>query len=183
MELPEWCPVKVISFYMNEQTERAALVLAHSLQRYGMEHDFESVPDQGSYQKNRQHVPSWILWKLLEDSSQSVTWLNTTASIRSDPVLLKNQDCDLGVFYIGGAYWAKTLYVKNSEPARKTIRRWADLNLEYPDRISCENFTQAIEETKPSLSLLPPAYSWLEESFPKTFKGVEPVILHPIGGL
>ena len=183
MELPEWCPVKVISFWMNEQTERAALTLAHDLQRFWLEHDFESIPDQGSYQKNRQHVPSWILWKLMDDPSQDVLWLNATARVLSDPVLLKKPDGDMAVFFIGGAYWAKTLYVRNCDASRKTLRRWADLNLEFPDRISCENFTQAIEEIKPTLTLLPPSYSWVEESFPQTYKGQRPVILHPIGGL
>lgn len=175
--------MKVISFFMNEQTERAALALAHQIDELGWEHDFESVPDHGSYQANRQHVPSWILWKLLEGPSEPMLWLNSTAVIKSEPVLLKNPVGDFAVFTVGKAYWAKTLYVNNSDRARAVVRRWADLNLEYPDRISCENFTQAIEEIKPVMTLLPPSYSWLEESFPKTYPSQKPVILHPIGGL
>ena len=175
--------MKVISFYMNEQTERAAFSLAKACDRFGLVHEFESVPDHGSFQANRQHVPSWILWKLMDDPEQSVTWINSTATLLEDPILLKNPIGDFGVFKIGSAYWAKTLYVRNCDASRKTLRRWADLNLEFPDRISCENFTQAIEEVKPILTILPPTYTWLDETFPKTYGKLKPVIAHPIGGL
>lgn len=175
--------MKWISFHMNEQTERSAVLLAKSLDKLGLSHDFESVPDQGSFAANRQHVPSWILWKLLEDSSQPVVWINPTATIMADPVLLKEPIGDFAVFTMGNAFWAKTLYVKNSDKAREVLRRWANLNLEYAWKVSCENFTQAINEIKPVMTLLPPSYSWIEETFPKTYGKLNPVIQHPLGGL
>lgn len=175
--------MKVISFFMNEQTERSALMLARTLDRYGYAHDFETVPDQGSFHKNRHHVPSWILWKLLDDPEQSVVWINPSATINEDPVLLKDIQTDFGVFQYGPAYWAKTLFVRNSPMARETLRRWANLNNDYDERISCENFTKAIEEIKPNVTLLPPTYSWINESFPKTYGKQKPIITHPIGGM
>ena len=176
--------MKVISFYMNEQTERAAALLAKDLDRLGIAHDFEQVPDRGEYHKNRLHVPSWILWKLLDDPSQNVVWINPSGRVLEDPILLKDPECDLGVFRFGPAYWAKTLFVRNSAPARETLRRWANLNLESDLRISCENLSKAIEELKPKVTLLPPTYSWVEDGFPSTYgKNHKPVITHPMGGM
>lgn len=176
--------MKVISFYMNEQTERAALGLAKSLDGFGYVHDFEKVPDRGDFLKNRQHVPSWILWKLLDEPSQNVIWLNPSATVHDDPILLKEPECDLAVFKFDAAYWAKTLFVRNSTKARETLRLWANLNLESPNAISCVNMTQAIAEVKPTVTLLPPTYSWIADSFPEIYgKHQKPVISHPIGGM
>lgn len=175
--------MKVISFYMNEQTERSSVALARACDRYGLAHEFESVPDHGSYQANRQHVPSWILWKLMDDPEEDVLWINSTGVLVEDPVLVRKPLGDISVYKAGPAYWAKTLYVRNCDASRKTLRRWADLNLEFPEAISCENFTKAMEEIKPVINLLPPTYSWLEESFKQTYRNEKPVILHPIGGL
>jgi hypothetical protein len=174
--------MKVISFYMNEQTERSAQQLARSCDKYGLVHEFESIPDHGSYHLNRLHVPSWILWKLLDNSQEDVIWMNSTATILEDPVLLRKPQGDMAAFKMGPAYWAKTMFVRNCDVSRKTLRRWADLNLEFPDRISCENFSQAVLELKPTVTILPPTYSWLP-TFDKTYKSQKPVILHPMEGL
>jgi hypothetical protein len=108
--------------------------------------------------------------------------MNSTATILEDPVLLRKPQGDMAAFKMGPAYWAKTMFVRNCDVSRKTLRRWADLNLEFPDRISCENFSQAVLELKPTVTILPPTYSWLP-TFDKTYKSQKPVILHPMEGL
>lgn len=170
--------MKVVSFYTSE-TEAAAKELRTSVESLGLVADIEERYIQG-YQSQRHAIPSWLLWKLTQGDGEALLWVNATGRLRSRPIPIEN--VDMAVFKAGDQYWAKTLYVRDTPATHYTLRRWADLNEEKPEAISCANLKQAIEDIQPVLHILSPVYSWVSETFESQYGKQIPVITHTLGG-
>lgn len=112
------------------EAELAGLI--ESLQAHELEHDCEILPSLGSWAANCQRKAEFLLSKL-DEHKRPIVWVDADARIVRDPWELRFVDGDIGFHSLRGReLLTGTLYVNDTEPARRVLRDWSAENATNP---------------------------------------------------
>lgn len=165
-----------------------AAQLRESCEKWGLRYAIEPVPDRGSWLKNVQHKPNWIIDALIA-MRESILWLDADSVVRAPPSMLFGTPVDFACFNwnadpdvrLGAPSLLRatgaTLYFAYSAPALELLLRWARRVHEQPYPIGTDpSLDDAYNLDRPPLRTL-----WLPKSycrFDKQWSDVPPVIDH-----
>lgn len=89
----------VVSFYTSPEYKALAEHMAGSVHKFGLEVEVDEVVTRGSWLKNVQYKPEYMLEKLVENK-RDILWMDADAIMARYPDLFDNFDGDIGVHYL-----------------------------------------------------------------------------------
>jgi hypothetical protein len=172
--------VYVTGFFTNDKYKALAFEMRKSVEAFGFPCVLYDLPDEGKWTANVNLKPKAILYALEAADGDSVLYLDADARMVQKPELIPASDYDVAVYYeskdrpCGGSMWFHSL-----ERCGKLVETWAANVKSSPDSADdWQNFKAALDEHKPKILHLPPAYNYHKPTMRSRFPGAKPVIEH-----
>lgn len=172
-------PLTIISYYTeNTPYEIEVENLRQSLCILGIDNIVSAVPNLGSWQKNTQYKPVFIL-DILNRTEHNLLYVDADAVVRSHPVLFDSCEYDIGVHYRNGKeLLSGTIFLRNCPRTKELMRRWIKCNAENPNKWDQQNLDLSIKKSKDlklKIQNIPPTYCQIFDSMKNCG---DPVIEH-----
>lgn len=127
----------VISFYtVNTPYESEAKNLIQSLDKHGIPHCVEGLPNLHSWEENAKQKPLYIRDKLSSMNDEALVWLDADAVVLCPPPILSQITTDVAFYFKTTGACAKrfggmelitaVMYFANNEWTRDLIDRWIE---------------------------------------------------------
>jgi len=171
--------------YWTEGTgyEEEAKGLAESCEKQKVPFRIESVPNLGSWIRNTQYKPTFLL-EVMEERREPLLWVDADARIQK-PLDLSF----LGDDHDFAAHWKRghellsgTLWFNFTAPAIELLGAWKDACAAHDGsgRGFDQRILNAVVPTVPSLRTykLPPEYTFIFDIMRRELPNVEPIIEH-----
>lgn len=99
--------------------------LVKTLDRFGLEHDVQGIPDRGSWAVNTQQKPPYLLRMREKYPGKPLVWLDADSRVLKSPVLFDDLRCDIAFNLFGGEQLATgTLYFGPGALATGLLVAW-----------------------------------------------------------
>lgn len=175
-----------IAFYtLNTRYEREAARLRASLERLGLPHRIEGVPDRGSWAANVHQTAGFLCRMRDEYPTFPLVYVDADAVVWRRPVLFDHLsasgECDIAVHYRRGRELLNgTLYLAPTDACRRVLndyRRRCEAQPTFKDEQ--QFLRQAIEaDADLRVRMLPASYCFIHDLMKDDLAGDEPVIEH-----
>ena len=177
----------LISYYTKGTGyEKEVIRLIRSAYRWGIEHDIEGIPSLGSWQQNTQFKAKFIKQKMEKHPDRNLLFVDADGCFCARPALLDNmEDVDIAVHYRkrgerpegGEELLSGTLFLRNTEGARRLVDLWIKRNSERPGDWDQRTLEVVVEQNQGiKVGRLPAEYCCIYDKMAKDVP--EPVIEH-----
>ena len=156
--------------------------LIKSLNSFHIPYSIRCIEDQGSWQKNTQFKPRFILGKMKQFHPQPIVYVDVDAIFMHYPMLFDQLNYDIGVHVLNhhpkkpevkrNEMLSGTLYFGNTERSKVLVQRWIDECEKQPDVWDQKILQQVIGS---DFYNLPQEYCTI---FDDLKQPAEPVIVH-----
>lgn len=134
----------IVAYYTkNTLYEKHAQVLKESLEKFNIPHYIHPIDSLGSWQKNTQYKPVFLLEMLDRFPYTDVVYVDCDAVFQSYPVLFDTLDCTIGVHMLDHSKYlhrtkqpellSGTIFLKNSIASRLLLGKWITECNKYPN--------------------------------------------------
>jgi hypothetical protein len=176
-------PIFVAFYTVDTIYEQEAARLRCSLQRLGLDHYLEGVPDAGSWTANTHRTASFTLAMQEKFIGRPVVYLDADAFVWRTPELLLSLDpaqTDIAFHRRRGHELLNgTVWYANNDMSRALCRRHAELCAANPNFRDEQQFLwQAIVDLKPRWVNIPPALCWIHDIMAEDLGDADPIIEH-----
>lgn len=173
----------VIGFYTTDPVYQGAFdLLAMSMERVGMKHDFRAFPPDEW--KNVTDLKPRIILESLEKYKEPVLYLDADAFVHEDlEAYFSQKSCDMAVNFIdrkdgSEQILAGTIYFDYNEKVIEFIKIWMQLLVDFPELHDQQTLQKAVEEFDHELDIfrLSSAFTYIfDKDYPDAQK---PIIEH-----
>lgn len=160
--------------------QREAEGLHDSCERHGVEHRIKEVPNLGSWMKNTQYKPTFLL-EVLEELQKPILWVDADARVQQPfEIPFAEDDYDFAAHWRAGKeLLSGTLWFNYTEPAIMLLRLWKERCGHGRQTLDQRILSECVPEI-PSLRIyrLPPEYTFIFDIMRRALPNVKPIIEH-----
>ena len=176
----------VVAYYTSKYSKEAEK-LKNSLRFWGLRREIHLIGDQGSWQRNTQYKPVFLLKMLDACKPHPIVYVDADATIESYPDWFENLDgctdfsAHLRKKKLGNVeLLSGTIYLANNQKTRNFLKHWMKVNEQHPDLWDQKNLHTALlehpKEEKLKFTEMPSEYCTIFDAMPEA--GDSPVITH-----
>lgn len=159
----------VVSYFTDAIYMREAFELLRSCQALHLDFLIEKVPDQGSWEANTHHKPTYLLEVHKRYPERNLLWVDADGRMRQAPTLLSGLQCEVAYHVWRGKQVASgTVFLRSSAVRAALLQKWIDECAKHVELDDQTNLGRAVSGGGFDLCVLPVEYCWIYDINPDT---------------
>lgn len=176
-------PIFTCFYTVGTRYEREAHRLRTTLDRWGLEHDLQGIPNFGSWKANAQYTATHCLMALDRHVGCPVVQLDADAYVHRPPQLLfelRPEDYDIALHRRrNGELLNGTMWLGNTPACKQLLVKYQELVKANPDeRNEMKFLDEALRTVSARVFQLPAAYCWIHDVMRGELDAPRPIIEH-----